>query len=68
MTDKTLFVKVGGDHYWTEDEINNLTEEIDEVVGDEVSVIATTDDVEYLSSEQVKQLGENIIEAVENDD
>jgi len=68
MTGKTLFVKVGGDYQWTENQIDNLVEEIDGVLPDEISVIAVPDDVKYLTPEQVEDFADEIKEAVESDD
>lgn len=64
MTEKTLFVKVGGDYQWTEEQIDSLTEEIAGVVPDEVSIITVPDDVKYLTPEQVEDFAEEIKEAV----
>jgi hypothetical protein len=67
MSEKHLFVKVGGDYQWTDQQMDSLVDSLDAITDDEVSVIATPDDVEYLTSDELEAFAERIMEAVESD-
>lgn len=68
MTDKTLFVRVGGDQHWTQDEMDQLIEGIDSITDEGIEIIATPDDVEYLSPDQVEEFAQELIEALPEDE
>jgi hypothetical protein len=67
MSDKTLFVKVGGDYQWTDQQMDDLIDKLSDCLPDEIGVIVVPDDVEYLTSDELEAFAERIMEAVESD-
>jgi hypothetical protein len=67
MSEKHLFVKVGGDYQWTDQQMDDLIDKLSDCLPDEIGVIVVPDDVEYLTSDELEAFAERIMEAVESD-
>lgn len=64
--DRTVFVRVDNDeHPWTERELEQLVEAVDDVTPDDVGVLATPKSVEYLDAEEVKEYLDELQDEIE---
>jgi isopropylmalate/homocitrate/citramalate synthase len=61
--ERRLFVQFEAGR-WTDEQVDSLTEALHEATPDDVSIVATPDDIEYLTEEQVENYVKELTEAL----
>lgn len=62
---RTLFITFEVDK-WTELQLNNLMDSMEEATPDDVNVVACTEDIEYLTAEEARSFAEGILDGLED--
>jgi len=65
MTEKTLFLQYRLDDAWSEKELESLSEDLSEVVGDKVKIVLVPDGIEFLDKEEIEQMVDELKEVLQ---
>lgn len=63
--EKLLFVSVSTESPMTDEELDNITKSIDLVTPDDVGVLLSTDEIEYLNADQLESYVSDLVDAME---
>lgn len=62
--ERMLFVRLESDVSWSEKQMDNLVKSIDSATPEDVGVVLSTDDIDYLTRDEINKMVTRITESI----